>query len=82
MILNLLIIGSQTANVLLGGDSDEMLSARCWRQRKEPFWRELCWLLDNASPLMWWRGSYANHCESCYWEERKRLVERLKVYEH
>ncbi len=81
MIVNLLILVSQTANVLLGGDSDEMLSARAWRLRKQPGWRELCWLLDNASPLMWWRGSYATHCEACYWEERRRLIERLADYE-
>jgi hypothetical protein len=81
MIVNLLILVSQTANVIAGGDPDEMLSARCWRQRHQAGWRELCWLLDNCSPLMGWRGSYATHCEACYWEERKRLVERLKVYE-
>lgn len=81
MIVNLLILVSQTANVLLGGDSDEMLSARCWRQRKEPFWRQLCWMLDNCSPLMGWRGSYATHCEACYWEERRRLQQRLDDYD-
>lgn len=80
MITSLLILISQTFNVLLGGSEDEMLSSRAWRQRKEPGWRELCWVLDNASPLMYWRGSYASHCEACYWEERRRLLKRLDEY--
>ena len=80
MIVNLLILVSQTANVLLCGDPDEMLSARAWRQRKEPGWKELCWVLDNCSPLMFWRGGYATHCEACYWEERRRLEDRMKDY--
>jgi len=80
MMVNLLILVSQTFNVLMGGDPDEMLSARCWRLRKQPGWRELCLYLDNASPLMWWRGSYATHCEACYWEEKLRLQKRLKDY--
>ena len=80
MIVNLLILVSQTANVLASGDPDEMLSSRCWRLRKQPGWRKLCWMLDNASPLMWWRGSYASHCEACYLEERRRLIERLAEY--
>ena len=79
-MVNLLILVSQTFNVLMGGDPDEMLSARCWRLRKQPGWRELCLYLDNASPLMWWRGSYATHCEACYWEEKLRLQKRLKDY--
>jgi hypothetical protein len=80
VITSLLILVSQTANVLLGGDPDEMLSARAWRQRKQSGWKELCWVLDNASPLMYWRGSYATHCEACYWEERRRLLKRLDDY--
>jgi hypothetical protein len=80
MIVNLLILVSQTANVLAAGDPDEMLSARAWRQRKQPGWRELCWMLDNCSPLMYWKGSYATHCEACYWEERHRLQKRLDEY--
>jgi hypothetical protein len=80
MIVNLLILTSQTANVIAGGDPDEMLSARCWRQRHQAGWRELCWFLDNVSPLAWWTGSYSSHCESCYWEERIRLKRRLKQY--
>jgi hypothetical protein len=80
MIVNLLLLVSQTANVLAAGDPDEMLSSRAWRQRKQTGWRELCWVLDNASPLMFWRGSYATHCEACYWEERRRLIERLAEY--
>lgn len=81
MITSLLILVSQTANVLLGGDPDEMLSSRAWRQRKEPGWKELCWVLDNCSPLMYWRGSYATHCEACYWEEKRRLEIRIKNYQ-
>ena len=81
VIVNLLILVSQTANVLAGGSEDEMLSARCWRLRRQHGWRELCWLLDNCSPLMWWRGSYQTHCEACYWEERRRLIKRLDEYE-
>ena len=80
MLIKLLIITSQFFNVLAGGSEDEQLSSRAWRQRKEPGWRELCWLLDNASPLMYWRGSYATHCEACYWEERRRLEDRMKDY--
>jgi hypothetical protein len=80
VIVNLLILVSQTVNVMASGDPDEMLSSRCWRLRKQPGWRELCWMLDNASPLMLWRGSYTTHCEACYWEERRRLIERLAEY--
>jgi hypothetical protein len=80
MIVNLLILVSQTANVLCFGSEDEMLSSRAWRLRKQTGWRELCWILDNASPLMFWRGSYASHCEACYWEERGRLLKRLDEY--
>jgi hypothetical protein len=80
MIVNLLILVSQTANVVLGGDPDEMTSSRAWRLRKQPGWRELCWMLDNASPLMGWRGIHSTHCEACYYAEKKRLEERLLVY--
>jgi hypothetical protein len=80
VIVNLMILMSQTVNVLFGGDPDEMLSARCWRLRCQAGWKEMCWVLDNASPLMWWKGSYATHCEACYWEERRRLKSRLKDY--
>ena len=81
MITSLLILVSQTANVLCFGSEDEMLSSRAWRQRKQSGWRELCWVLDNCSPLMYWRGSYTTHCEACYWEERGRLLARLNEYE-
>lgn len=80
MIVNLLILVSQTCNVLALGCPDEMLSARAWRQRKQPGWNLLCWYLDNASPLMFWKGSYATHCEACYYEERRRLQQRLDEY--
>jgi hypothetical protein len=82
MIVNLLILISQGANVVIpGGDVDEMLCARAWRLRKETGWRELCWFIDNASPLMYWKGSYATHCEACYWEEKFRLDRRVKLYD-
>lgn len=80
MIVNLLILCSQTCNVIVGGDPDEMLSARCWRLRHESGWKQLCWILDNCSPLMYWKGSYSTHCESCFWEELRRLEKRIKEY--
>lgn len=81
MAVNVLILISQLANVLMGGDPDEMTSARAWRERHKPFWGMLCWYLDNASPLMWWRGNYSSHCEACYWAERQRVLQRVKDYE-
>ena len=81
MVVNILILCSQFVNVLLSGDPDEMTSSRAWRLRDKPFWRELCWLLDNASPLMYWKGDYSTHCEACYWEEKNRLSKRLGDYQ-
>lgn len=81
IVVSLMILFSQFLNVLVGGGEDEMLCSQAWRKRRQPFWRELCWLIDNFSPLMYWKGSYATHCEACYWEEKLRLQRRLGDYD-
>lgn len=80
LLVNLLILTSQLANVFAGGDPDEMLCSRAWRLRSNWFWGAVCWVFDNIPPLSLWKGDYLYHCEACYWEERKRLLERLDDY--
>ena len=79
MIVNLLILVSQTANVLMGGDPDEMLCSRAWRLRNSSdFWAEVVTFFDvYCWPLSEWKGSYASHCEACYFEELRRLEKRM-----
>ena len=82
-LINLAISVSQFANVLCAGDCDEMLCARAWRlQGQSQFWKDVVNFFDNYCwPLSSWKGNYSTHCEACYWEEKKRLVERLSDYE-
>ena len=79
MIVNLLILVSQTANVALGGDPDEMLCSRAWRLKgTNQFWKDLVTFFDNYCwPLSKWTGIYSSHCEACYYEELRRLEKRM-----
>lgn len=82
MIVNVLILMSQFANVLLGGDPDEMLCSRAWRLRgKSQFWFDVVTFIDYYTPLASWRGDYDSHCEACYHEERKRIAKRVMDYD-
>lgn len=80
-IVNWAILGSHIVNTLLGGYPYEMLSARCWRLRNYSPFKELRYFLDEwAWPLSKWRHPGMTHCESCYYDERKRYLtcRRLK----
>ena len=55
----------------LGGWADETLSARMWRHRGLPLWREARWLVDK---LFFWQP---DHCYQSFVSElqRKQLLE-------
>ena len=57
----------QTANAAFGGDEDETISARCWRNRAEPHYSALVQLINM---LFNDRG----HCESAFLEEQRRKL--------
>lgn len=61
----------QLLNTLVGGWADETLSARMWRHRALPWWREARWLVDK---LFFWQQ---NHCYQSFVSElqRKQLPE-------
>jgi len=54
-----------------GGWADETISARMWRNRAMPWWREARWLVDK---LFW---GQPNHCYQSFVSElqRKQLPE-------
>jgi hypothetical protein len=58
----------QLVNTLFGGWADETLSARCWRENR--------WFRHVIDLMFFWQtgdnGKW-NHCEQCYWHERKRM---------
>lgn len=75
-VVNWAILVSQIVNTLVGGSPYEMLSARCWRLKNIKPWSYLCYFLDNwAWPLSNWRHPGMTHCESCYYDERKRYTQ-------
>ena len=48
VVVNILIIISQTMNVIIGGDCDEMFCAAAWRYRnKSKFWSASRYIIDN-----------------------------------
>lgn len=69
--LQIAIAIDQFLNTLLGGWADETLSARMWRHRGLPWWREARWLVDK---LFFWQP---NHCYQSFVSElqRKQLPE-------
>jgi len=56
----------QLLNTLLGGWADETLSARAWRHRGLPLWKQARWLIDRA---FFWQ---ANHCYQSFVAEEQR----------
>lgn len=56
----------QLLNTLLGGWTDETLSARMWRHRGLPWWREARWLVDK----LFFRQP--NHCYQSLVSELQR----------
>lgn len=67
------LLVSQAVNALaFGGDPDESLSARAWRQRADPAWAGRQERIDRA--LRYWG---ANHCERVYLLQRERERARL-----
>lgn len=70
-----LICISQQANAVLGGDADEMLCSRCYRTDSP-------WMIFWDCVFFWWvPGDSRGHCQWCYDEEKRRLVERFKEFE-
>lgn len=64
--LNLLIGIDQLGNCILGGEADETISARCWRNRNKKYFHFLRILVDK---LFWFDD---NHCEESYYTEELR----------
>jgi len=56
----------QLLNTALGGWADETISARIWRNRSIPWWREARWLVDK---LFFWQP---NHCYQSFVSELQR----------
>lgn len=90
-ILNLLIIISQTANVVISSftedrsdnDADEMLCSKAWRLQHKPFWGKVRVFFDEyAWPLSDWKGKHSTHCEACFIQEKERLKDRISQYEN
>jgi hypothetical protein len=65
-ITNNLIAFDQQVNTLLAGDPDETISARCYRNREKPGWRQVRLFVDT---LFFWQR---NHCQKSYIAEVKR----------
>lgn len=66
--MRLAIAFDQTANVLLGGHPDEMISAKAYRIREKRRWPMLAidWLFFNVS-------GEVEHCKNAYEKERTRV---------
>jgi hypothetical protein len=64
--LEVAIALDQLANAILGGYSDETISARCWRLRAA---RPYSWLQPLIDRLFFWQ---VDHCRSAYESERRR----------
>ena len=80
MIISLLILISQTLNVLHGGDEDEMLSSRTWRCRNDHwYWSTLLWLLDDVV-FRWWTDGNRKHCQWCFDSELERVKRKVKEW--
>lgn len=89
-IISILIIISQLANVAISSftedasenDADEMLCSKAWRLQEKPFWNTIKVFFDKyAWPLSIWKGKYSTHCEDCFYQEKNRLINRVKDYE-
>jgi hypothetical protein len=65
-MFEVLVAVDQLANAILGGYSDETMSARCWRLREQQPYARLRLVIDW---LFFWQP---NHCESAYKSERLR----------
>ena len=65
-LLEVAIAVDQLANALLGGYSDETISARTWRLRSR---RPYCWLRPAIDRVFFWQ---LDHCRSAYESERQR----------
>ena len=54
----------QLAHTLIGGEADETISARCWRERNtNRFWHFMRKIVDT---LFFWEK---DHCETAYFNE-------------
>ena len=61
---NILIAMSQFTNAVLAGYPDEMLSARCYREKR--------WFRHVLDWVFYWdkdENGNRNHCQQCYWHE-------------
>lgn len=65
-LLEIAIAADQLVNALLGGYSDETMSARCWRLRTQKPYRYLRPVIDG---LFFWQ---ADHCKAAYESEVQR----------
>lgn len=58
----------QTGNAAMGGDEDETISSRCWRNRAEPHYSALVQIID-------FLFGDRNHCKNSFEDEqRKRMM--------
>lgn len=62
----------QLGNALAGGDEDELVSARAWRQRAAPPWRWLRPAIDWVAA----RLGDPNHCETAARNEALKAARR------
>ncbi len=69
-LLQILLAFDQLLNTVLGGWSDETISARAWRQhRTSRRWAVARAVIDGAFRLIGQR----NHCQDAYISERDRM---------
>jgi hypothetical protein len=75
-LLGIAIALDQLVNALIGGDPDEMISARAHEESKKgsKFWIKARKVIDK---LFFWQ---INHSENAYEYERKKVIERYKSY--
>lgn len=64
--LRIACAADQTLNTVLGGEPDETLSSRAYRNRERPGWKQLRQVIDS---LFFWQDE---HCLGAYLAERER----------
>ena len=77
-----LTLFSQFLHVILtagAAHEDEMLSSAAYRQKDKKYWKEIHWILDNFSPVMFWHDPGKGHCESCFDAEKLRVKDHYET---
>lgn len=69
-LLNVAIAADQFVNTVLGGQPDETMSSRAWRNSLKGYWYAK-WSVKILDTVFGWLGD-SNHCKTSYENERVR----------